>query len=1002
MRRTNYLETIANKCVAACPEDGAQLVVLSIGMGLEILVHYLLSICGLTNKAKLRIVALPDHFLTDSGSARRFAEALALQQATTHMDGTAVHVFTEGTPPKDRCEAYATPGATVVLACRILCADLLHRRLSPGLVTVCVVPLPVSMSSSKLTSCARSVAFALEILLQSRGDCKLFVATDNPCSMAAACRGAKGGVLAQWRCSDVQLFPHIRVDVAEERMKRNGPTAGWTRSRTSMTKTTLALQQKFRKILTEVISELRVLERSHVPAADNAALRKRTREGVATGADGRPAWWEGTNPVGVDFASLTIEAVLSGTANGLEAKVKQAVRSPLPSLAPFRPLLKSLLDVRGLLALVSVAGAADFLLQLEECIVSRTADLVVHNDGSAAWTLSQSFPDVVSLAQARVYSLNTNVEAHASTQQTEPFVVEEMDIDETQIRAVPEEIAPKLTLLKNQVLSWCRSKRNSGEILVVVGSVKSLRRIINCLTHTHDDFARLELNSFLARYQNMYGVVPERHLRSTSDPSHSLSESAPQRMPISLFVPQAAESEKAQQQTEGEEDEPALLEESGDEGEAVRSAGIRNSIREINLSQGSCASSVGSCSASHHQILLSHPPLKLEQPQERNKGQRLELVMIEDRCALLVFPGRPCAVRIMCSQIIDAVALKELIQCPNGPKRIFVFESDLPFLRTVETYEQLYDSCDSVGLQLDLFEEHESVSDETRQLTLEQELQAIKSLGQLKAEITAELFCTYAARQRTAAELDSGTLQRRSRRGAASAASSDPVEGPVVVFDEREFRCSLPFELFRRSISVTPLTLRHGDYVLSPHHVVERKALTDLTQSLQCGRLHKQLAALARLYQFPILLIEFDRNIPFRLCYATVWRSTAFGRRVNVMLAKIAKIVSLLPRVAWVWSRSPAHSADMMLRWKTTFAKENMSVAESSLTSTCSEGATEATRVAVSVLSRFPGVTAANIQKVMQLCGSLQGLGAVSRESLISTIGEADGATLHSFLHQKL
>jgi hypothetical protein len=38
----------------------------------------------------------------------------------------------------------------------------------------------------------------------------------------------------------------------------------------------------------------------------------------------------------------------------------------------------------------------------------------------------------------------------------------------------------------------------------------------------------------------------------------------------------------------------------------------------------------------------------------------------------------------------------------------------------------------------------------------------------------------------------------------------------------------------------------------------------------------------------------------------------------------------------------------------------------------------------------------------MQLCGSLQGLAALSCESLVEAIGETDGKTLHSFLHAKL
>ena len=123
---------------------------------------------------------------------------------------------------------------------------------------------------------------------------------------------------------------------------------------------------------------------------------------------------------------------------------------------------------------------------------------------------------------------------------------------------------------------------------------------------------------------------------------------------------------------------------------------------------------------------------------------------------------------------------------------------------------------------------------------------------------------------------------------------------------------------------------------------------------------------------------------------------------MNLMLAKVAKVVSVLPRVAWVWARTPAHTADLIVRWKASFAKENVNVGDSSLTSASAENAREDTRVAMSMLSRFPGVTTSNIQKLMQLCGSLQGLASLSKESLSAAIGEADGTVLYAFLHTKL
>ncbi|KIH43517.1 ERCC4 domain protein, partial [Ancylostoma duodenale] len=65
-------------------------------------------------------------------------------------------------------------------------------------------------------------------------------------------------------------------------------------------------------------------------------------------------------------------------------------------------------------------------------------------------------------------------------------------------------------------------------------------------------------------------------------------------------------------------------------------------------------------------------------------------------------------------------------------------------------------------------------------------------------------------------------------------------ERPKVVVDMREFNSELPTVLYKKGYDVVAVTLEVGDYVLSPGIAVERKALDDLTQSLQSGRVFKQ------------------------------------------------------------------------------------------------------------------------------------------------------------------
>ena len=56
-----------------------------------------------------------------------------------------------------------------------------------------------------------------------------------------------------------------------------------------------------------------------------------------------------------------------------------------------------------------------------------------------------------------------------------------------------------------------------------------------------------------------------------------------------------------------------------------------------------------------------------------------------------------------------------------------------------------------------------------------------------------------------------------------------------------------------------------ADYILSPGMCVERKAVPDLRQSLNSGRLFSQAEAMVRHYDLPVLLIEFEEDKAFRL-----------------------------------------------------------------------------------------------------------------------------------------
>ena len=65
--------------------------------------------------------------------------------------------------------------------------------------------------------------------------------------------------------------------------------------------------------------------------------------------------------------------------------------------------------------------------------------------------------------------------------------------------------------------------------------------------------------------------------------------------------------------------------------------------------------------------------------------------------------------------------------------------------------------------------------------------------------------------------------------------------------------------------ALCPVPMQVADYILSPGMCVERKAVPDLRQSLNSGRLFSQAEAMVRHYDLPVLLIEFEEDKAFRL-----------------------------------------------------------------------------------------------------------------------------------------
>lgn len=147
------------------------------------------------------------------------------------------------------------------------------------------------------------------------------------------------------------------------------------------------------------------------------------------------------------------------------------------------------------------------------------------------------------------------------------------------------------------------------------------------------------------------------------------------------------------------------------------------------------------------------------------------------------------------------------------------------------------------------------------------------------------------------------------------------LERDIIAVDSREFSCTTPIYLHEKGFWLIPLVLTVGDYVLSDEICVERKSVNtgDLFESFKSGRLLQQITNMTRYYKKPVLLIEFDDSIPFRLTDPSQYDSTTGGEvNPSSIISKLSLLTLHFPNLQIVWSKGPQHTADIFKELKRT------------------------------------------------------------------------------------
>jgi DNA excision repair protein ERCC-4 len=217
-----------------------------------------------------------------------------------------------------------------------------------------------------------------------------------------------------------------------------------------------------------------------------------------------------------------------------------------------------------------------------------------------------------------------------------------------------------------------------------------------------------------------------------------------------------------------------------------------------------------------------------------------------------------------------------------------------------------------------------------------------------------------------------------------------------ILVDLREFRSSLPSLIHSKRMQVIPCTLSIGDYILSPKLCVERKSISDLTQSLKSGRLFTQCESMKAHYQKSILLIEFEQSRSFRLIHSKVDYSKIDDYDI---CTRLTLLLVHFPKLHIIWSVGAHATADIFKDLKEEESEPVLADAVAlEQDSTAAQSAYNGTPS--SILQSLPGINFKNYKRVMDSAKNLKELSEFCLLQMNALIGEENGRQLFNFFHK--
>lgn len=375
------------------------------------------------------------------------------------------------------------------------------------------------------------------------------------------------------------------------------------------------------------------------------------------------------------------------------------------------------------------------------------------------------------------------------------------------------------------------------------------------------------------------------------------------------------------------------------------------------------------------------------------KGMKLDA--IEDSPVHLEVEKMSCAFIERADEIIistfDTIDLEEIM-----PSYIICYEPDLTFVRNIELYQVSLKPSKCFFMYYG-----ESVEEQMYLNSIKYEKDAFTKLIREKANMPK--FFNTADDEKIRFDGNSRNLNSQTRIAGGSTVT---VKSNKIIVDSREFNSQLPFVCFLADIEIIPAMLTVGDYILSDEICVERKAVRDLIESLENGRLMKQCENMFKWYKKPVLLIEFEEGKsfsfdPFTTGYLTRNSSKSVSNyELEQLQLRIAALIASFPKLSIIWSSSPFETAKIFKELKAVSKEPNLDYSLAAGTGDLISGS-RFNEDALNFLRSIPGITEANSLLIINKVQSLYEFCQMSEEDIGAIIGRENAKKVFDFLDAK-